>query len=109
MKNCERDDVRAFIIGEMWDDLRRLGFTGFLKDLDDWLNAEDAVEMKYYWHLKGFGDYGYLNFNRRNWRIAVETNICNDDFKTTFTEREYRELSERFGFDFNTFEREGID
>ena len=43
MKNYERDDVRAFVIGEMWDDLRRLGFSGFLNDLGDWLNAEDIV------------------------------------------------------------------
>ena len=35
MKNYERDDVRAFVIGEMWDDLRRLGFSGFLNDLGD--------------------------------------------------------------------------
>lgn len=108
MKNFNRTDVRELIIGENWSKLRKLGFKGDMSDLGDWLNANE--EPKYYWHIKSFKEHGYLNFYLDYNYITVDGN---DEFSdaviTKFTESEYRDLSEQFGFDFNMFEREDID
>lgn len=107
MKNFNRTDVRELIIGENWSKLRKLGFKGDMSDLGDWLNANE--EPKYYYHLKGFKN-GYLNFYFKDMYVSVDTDIEVTSYvKTKFTEHEYRELCELFGFDFDIFDREEVD
>ena len=70
----------------------------------------EYVEPKYYWHIKGFGKYGYLNFFFKKGDIKIDNKHQFVDYvKTKFTEQEYRELCEEFGFDFDIFDREEVE
>ena len=114
MRNFDRPEVKKvlnsmFIDNFTCDDMKKLEFDHDKSFLGDWLDSEYEEPM-YYWHLKGFGKHGYLNFFFKNKYVMLENKYQFDDYvKTKFTEQEYRELCEGFGFDFDIFDREEVE
>ena len=118
MKNIEREEVQELLCKYLdtgtfsVDEFERLGceYGCSTSEFSSWLKAEYVEPIRYYWHIESFKEHGYLNFYLGYNYITVD---ANDEFsyavRTKFTESEYRELSEQFGFDFNMFEREDID
>ena len=108
MKNLDRPEVKK-VLNNFYGDLEKLGFDHDKSFIGEWLDSEYA-EPKYYYHIKGFGKCGYLNFFFRQSNIRLDNkHQFNDYVKTKFTEQEYRELCKEFGFDFDIFEREEVD
>ena len=117
MRNFDRPEVKkvlnsaytnnfTYILG---GDLEKLGFNPKESHLSDWLDSEYA-EPKYYYHIKGFGKHGYLNYYFKDACITLDNKMQFVNYvKTEFTEQEYRDLVERFSFDFDIFEREEVE
>ena len=117
MKNLDRPEVKKVLnsaytnsfMCDFYGDLEKLGFNHDKSFIGDWLDSE-YEEPKYYWHIKGFGKYGYLNFFFKQANIRIDNKHQFVDYvKTKFTEQEYRELCEEFGFDFDIFKREEVE
>ena len=109
MKNLDRPEVKK-VLNNFYGDLEKLGFDHDKSFIGEWLDSEYA-EPKYYYHIKGFGKYGYLNFyfNADAYITVDNKHQFVDYVKTKFTEQEYRGLCERFSFDFDIFVREEVE
>lgn len=74
-------------------------------------NYDEEANRKYYWRLRGYGWCGvkYLNKCLFSNEIMLAVKDKTDHFETEFSEKEYKELSEKYKFSSRAFEKEEID
>lgn len=66
-------------------------------------------EKKYYWYLKNFSNFKYLNYETDEKCVTINGYFENNVYKTKFTESEYKKLAKRFHFPEDMFVREEIE
>lgn len=73
-----------------------------------------GMPKKYYWRLNipevnmNSTIYKYLNIRIDN-LMRISTNVESEIYRTKFTEEEYKELPEKYGFPFDMFVKEEIE